>query len=129
MFDILAIDWGEKYFGIAFGSRLTKLVIPATQFILANQAADYLKNQIQARKITTIILGYPTTFHGKNTKISHLIQEYKTHLEQEFKNIKVELIDERGTSKTSQEMVNNSILSHNLAAVVILERWLEKTGV
>lgn len=126
MFDLIGIDWGEKYFGIAFGSSLTKLVIPANKVFLASSINLELKNEIISRSIKTIVIGYPTTFSGGKTRISDLVDDFKKDLQNDFPNLDIYFFDERGSSKDSETLVKNTDLSHNLAAKIILERWLEK---
>lgn len=126
MFDLLGLDWGEKYFGVAFGSSTTGLIIPAKQTFLAKNIEIELIDEIKNRKITTVIIGYPTTFHFQKTKITNLIEDYKNSLQAQFPDLIIHFIDERGTSKDSDNLVKNTELSHNLAASLILQRWLEK---
>lgn len=125
MFDIIGIDWGEKNFGVAFGSSTTGLIIPANQVFPANSIEQMLESEIKTRKITTIIIGYPTTFHGQKTRISQLIEDYKQLLVAKFPTLQIHFIDERGSSQDSDNLVKNSALSHNLAATIILKRWFE----
>jgi len=125
MFDLLALDWGEKYFGVAFGSSASGLIIPSKKAFSAKNIIQELTLELKERPISTIIIGYPTTFHLQKTKVTEAIEAFQQDLQKLYPGLKIEFINERGTSKDSEALVKNTVLSHNLAASLILQRWLE----
>ena len=62
MFDFLAIDWGSKRTGLAFGSSLTQLVLPYNKPLLTIEVYSVLEEQIKLKKIQFLVIGKPTNF-------------------------------------------------------------------
>lgn len=123
MFDLIGLDWGSKYFGIAFASTQNKIVIPANQQINKKNLFAFLKEQIQAKNIQTIVLGYPSNFQQQPTKISQQVEKFAQKLQKFFPQQKVILVNENSSSKLAKILDPKNI--HNQAAARILEFYLE----
>lgn len=130
MFHILAIDWGSKHLGLAYGSLQTKLVIPETKLYLNdNLLFEKLQQILSQKPISEIVLGKPTNFHGGETQIGQQIESFKLELEKRFPNIKVISVDERKSSQSAtakmQGLTGKNQMIHNLSAAEILQLYLD----
>jgi putative holliday junction resolvase len=140
MFDVLAIDWGSKRCGLAFGSTQTQLVLPYDQECQTSDSLKILNEQISRKSIQKIILGRPTNFSGGDTQTGVLIDQYADILRICFPQIELISWNERGTTKdavvkldqpkkpnskqtSTIKAVNKSNINH-LAAAQILEDYL-----
>ena len=107
MFDYLAVDWGSKRIGIAFGDSTSGLVLPFQNELLTSNWDSALLKIIEDKKTTYIVLGLPTNFNNQPTKISEEILRFKTSLESWLQNhsltMHVILYNERGTTSTSKQ--------------------------
>ena len=128
MFDYIGIDWGEKICGVSFGDSITKLVIPSLDKFETNDIFDKISGEINKRKISYIVLGKPVNFHGKNTRITFLVEQFISELQIMFPVCKILTINERGTTKDSQAKIGKTLKYQldNQAAVEILDRYFEK---
>ena len=126
MFDILSIDWGSVRYGLAFGSSSSGLVLPFVGEAAAGDIWTILDKEIRGRKISTVILGYPTNFQLGNTATTDHILVFQKQLELKFPHLTIHRVNERNTTKASLNPTfakNKTNLNH-LAAVKILELWL-----
>ena len=101
MFEYIGIDWGEKICGLAFGDIGTGLIIPATFETKTRDVVESVQLEISKRKSKYIIIGKPMNFHGKNTQVTDKVEMFASILESVLPDIRVELINERGTTKDS----------------------------
>lgn len=125
MFDVIAIDWGSEFFGVAFGSWTSKLIIPSTKVYRASNFIRYeLDLEIKNRQIKYIVIGMPYNFQGKKTEVSFKVEAFMKLLQQKYPLLKVQIINERGTNKFNNQ---KNLLSHNLAALEILKRFFEQS--
>jgi putative transcription antitermination factor YqgF len=128
--DIIALDWGEKDYGLALGSSETGLILPYSEQIRSGQIFDVLYNRIVKNQIRLIILGKPHNFRGKEIQNSQKIDNLVRRLEALFPNVRIQTWDERNTSKDAEKSLkglgnNNKKVVHHLAAMKILERYFE----
>ena len=126
MFDILAIDWGSVRYGLAFGSSSSGLVLPYVGEVPAADIWTILEKEIVTRKISTVILGYPTNFQLGNTATTDRILEFREQLASKFPSLNIHTVNERNTTKASLDprFAKNKTNLNHLAAVKILELWL-----
>lgn len=129
MFDYLGIDWGEKRFGLAFGSSSTGLVISADYLAPFSDIFDLIEIELKKRKISKVILGLPTNFKGGLTETSQKILEFLEDLKTHFPNLEIRTYHERGSTKTGLKQMKEAktgkdkdLLNH-LAAKKILEDY------
>jgi putative Holliday junction resolvase len=124
MFDILGLDWGSKYFGMAFGSSTTGLIFPSQKVYLAENIWEALEEEISTRKTKLLIIGLPTNFKFQHTEVSQKVLDFIEEFKLKFPNIEVKTVNERNTSKDFDKL--NTKLIHNLAAKQILELYLDE---
>ncbi len=131
MFDIIGLDWGEKYFGLALLSTKTGLILPYTGQIKSYQILDVLNGQVSKNPIKLVILGRPLNFSGENILNSQKVDNFVKKLEDLFPSLQIRTFDERNTSLEAEKSLkklgnSNKEGVHHLAAMKILEKYLEK---
>ncbi|WP_296702613.1 Holliday junction resolvase RuvX [Algoriphagus sp.] len=133
---ILAIDLGTKRTGLAVTDPLKILANPL-ETIETPRLIEYIKTYISREEVDTIVLGFPTRLNGKDNEMTPIVMAMKGKLESSFPAQKIELIDERFTSKMAmQSMIamgskkkDRREKSGNLdkvSAAIILQSYLER---
>jgi RNase H-fold protein (predicted Holliday junction resolvase) len=122
MFDIIAIDWGSVRFGLAFGSSLTELIIPCSYDCYTTEIWQTLQLELETRKTQKAIIGIPTTFDLKPTKVTNQILVFIKEFESKFPNIEVITANERESTKKAllkNRQVTKHSLNHNSACEIL----------
>ncbi len=133
---ILAIDLGTKRTGLAVTDTLKMLANPLETIPTGNLMA-YLKNYFAKEEVDTLVLGYPVRLDGSENEMTPKVISLKDRLSKEFPDKKIELIDERFTSKMAmQSMIamgskkkDRKEKAGNLdkvSAAIILQSYLER---
>lgn len=133
---ILAIDLGTKRTGLAVTDPLKMLANPL-ETIETSKLLDYIKTYISKEEVDTLVLGLPTRLNGQDNEMTPRVLAMKEQLEKSFPNQKIELIDERFTSKMAmQSMIamgskkkDRREKAGNLdkvSAAIILQSYLER---
>lgn len=133
---IIAIDLGTKRTGIAVTDPLQILANPL-ETIETSRLLDFLKSYMTKEAVDTIVLGLPTRLDGSANEMTPRVMDLKGTLEKHFPTKKIELVDERFTSKMAmQSMIamgskkkDRKEKSGNLdkvSAAIILQSYLEK---
>ena len=115
---LLALDWGEKYCGLAWTPDgivcLPIGVFPRTQI------PNEIKKIAQKKTVKKIIIGLPISGNGNENNICKSIREFvKNNIY-----LSVEWCNERGSSQAA--IRKNTERIDDLAAVYILERHLRE---
>ncbi len=133
---ILAIDLGTKRTGIAVTDSLKMLANPL-ETIETGKLIEYLKTYCAKEDVDTLVLGYPTRLDGSDNEMTPRVISMRVRLEKQFPTKKIELIDERFTSKMAmQSMIamgskkkDRKEKAGNLdkvSAAIILQSYLER---
>lgn len=133
---IIAIDLGTKRTGLAVTDPLRMLANPM-ETIETSSLLAYLKAYFAKEEVDTIVLGLPIRLNGKDNEMTPKVMEMKGKLEQEFPSKKIELIDERFTSKMAmQSMISMGSKKKDrrekagnldkVSAAIILQSYLER---
>ena len=124
MSNLLGIDFGERYIGLAI--KKDNLSIPYAHKVIDKTKTNLikeLKKTVDEEGITKIIIGNPIGLSKNESRMSNLVDEFiKSDLSTNF-NIPIIKIDERFTSKIL--IKNNSKRNDDLSAVKILETFDE----
>ncbi len=124
MSNLLGIDYGERYIGIAI--KKENLSVPYAHKIIDKTKSNLIKElekTIDKEGITKIIIGNPIGLNNNESRMSKLVDEFiNSDLSTNF-NIPIIKIDERFTSKSLN--INKSKRSDDLSAVQILEAYGE----
>ena len=133
---ILAIDLGTKRTGLAVTDSLKILANPL-ETIETSKLIEYIKNYCSKEDVDTLILGYPTRLDGSDNEMTPRVISMKNRLGIEFPSKKIELIDERFTSKMAMQTMiamgskkkDRKEKAGNLdkvSAAIILQSYLER---
>ena len=133
---VLAIDLGTKRTGLAVTDPLKMLANPLETVDTA-VLMDFLKAYCAKEEVDTLVLGLPIRLNGKDNEMTPRVMAFKSALEKIFPTLKVELIDERFTSKMAlQSMIamgskkkDRREKAGNLdkvSAAIILQSYLER---
>lgn len=133
---IIAIDLGTKRTGLAVTDSLKMLANPL-ETIPTDTLVDYLKNYFVKEEVDTIVLGYPIRLNGQDNEMTPRVLKLKENLTKVFPDKKIELVDERFTSKMAmQSMITMGSKKKDrkekagnldkVSAAIILQSYLER---
>ncbi len=123
MKNIIAIDYGERYIGLAL--KKNTITSPYAYKVLDSNSIDILdeiKQTLLEHKIDEIVIGYPIGLNAHETRMSNVVDEFIENDLRSIANIPIHKIDERMTSKLTND---NSVRNDDLAALEILNSYLE----
>ncbi|MBN1115935.1 MAG: Holliday junction resolvase RuvX [Bacteroidales bacterium] len=132
---ILAIDYGRKRVGLAVTDPLQMIANRLTT-VRAHDIFDFLTEYFSREKIDTVVVGYPKTLSNEPSESIRYINPFLKQFEKKFPGVKLELADERFTSKMAfQTMIDaglkkkdrqNKELVDAISATIILQTYLEQ---
>ena len=123
MKNIIAIDYGERYIGLAL--KKNSITSPYAYKVLDSNSIDILdeiKQTLLEHKIDEIVIGYPIGLNAHETRMSNVVDEFIENDLKSIANIPIHKIDERMTSKLTND---NSVRNDDLAALEILNSYLK----
>lgn len=95
---ILAIDFGLKRSGLAITDELRIIATPLDT-VDSRELMDVLVRLVAKEKIDVIVLGEPKRMDGSDSHVTQNVYLLKEALEKQFPAVKIDLHDERFTSK------------------------------
>jgi len=119
--NILSIDYGERYLGLAVRTEKTTIPIPVT--VIDSKKQNVLKvinENIDNYSISTIVIGYPIGLNNSENRMTNLVNNFVEELIN--LNVQVHKIDERLSSKLFKNNENDRI--DDLSALEILESYI-----
>ena len=123
MNNILAIDYGERFLGLAVRTAKTTIPIPLK---VIDSKKDIIKKSlidcIKEYNINEIVIGYPIGLNNSENRMTNLVNEFIEDIN-EF-NIPIFKIDERLSSKLFKSNSKDRI--DDLSALEILESYIYK---
>ena len=132
---IVALDFGLKRTGIAMTDELQIIASPLTTVDSA-ELMVFLKDLVLKNKVDTIVLGEPKRLNNEDTHITQNVYMLKEALEKEFPLQKIELVDERFTSKMAmQSMIDGGLKKKqrqekgaldSISATIILQSYMNQ---
>ena len=123
MKNIIAIDYGERYIGLAL--KKNSITSPYAYKVLDSKSIDVLdeiKQTLIDHKIDEIVIGYPIGLNTHETRMTNVVDEFIKKDLKSITTIPIHKIDERMTSKLTNE---KSIRNDDLAALEILNSYLK----
>ena len=123
MKNIIAIDYGERYIGLAL--KKNSITSPYAYKVLDSKSIDVLdeiKQTLIDHKIDEIVIGYPIGLNAHETRMSNVVDEFIKNDLKSITTIPIHKIDERMTSKLTND---NSVRNDDLAALEILNSYLK----
>ena len=121
MNNILSIDYGERYLGLAVRTDKTTIPIPVT--VIDSKKQNVLKvinEYIENYNVSTIVIGYPIGLNNSENRMTNLVNSFVEELLN--LNVQVHKIDERLSSKLFKNNENDRI--DDLSALEILESYI-----
>ena len=121
MNNILSIDYGERYLGLAVRTDKTTIPIPVT--VIDSKKQNVLKainEYIENYNVSTIVIGYPIGLNNSENRMTNLVNSFVEELIN--LNVQVHKIDERLSSKLFKNNENDRI--DDLSALEILESYI-----
>ena len=134
---VMGLDLGEKTLGIAISDPLRIIANGIETFrfqeLDLNSALESVKFYVQKEGIQEIALGLPLHMSGEESEHSKMCMKFKEMIENSIPNVKVNMVDERWTTKQANRFLLEADLSRNkrkkvidkMAAVIILETYLQ----
>ena len=123
MKNIIAIDYGERYIGLAL--KKNSITSPYAYKVLDSKSIDVvdeIKQTLLEHKIDEIVIGYTIGLNAHKTRMSNVVDEFIENDLKSIANIPIHKIDERMTSKLTND---NSVRNDDLAALEILNSYLK----
>lgn len=126
----LALDYGEKRVGVAVSpdgkwafERPTLVIESEKQFF------DDLQHLINEEEIDILLIGLPLGLKGNDTSQTEVVRSFAGEAHKHFSNLRIELVDERLTTKEAQKRkkeAGEKNIQHadSLAAKLLLEQYL-----
>lgn len=132
---ILAIDYGRKRVGIAVTDPL-KMIANKLTTVSAHEVFNFLSDYFLKEKVDLVVVGYPKTVRDEPSESIRYINPFLKQFQKKFPEVKLELVDERFTSKMAfQTMIDaglkkkdrqNKELVDAVSATIILQFYLEQ---
>ena len=123
MNNILSIDFGERYLGIAVRTEKTRIPIAINVVdSKKNEPISVVKKYVNEYQIQIIVVGYPIGLNNSQNRMTNLVDHFINELD--TLNLEVHKIDERLSSKLFDN--NKSDRIDDLSALEILESYLSQ---
>ncbi len=133
MAKILAIDFGLKRTGLALSDESFVFAF-GLKTVDSKSLIHELKSLVSKEKITEIVLGEPRRLDLSDSHITQNVYLLKEVLIKEFPAVKIELLDERFTSKMASSVIaqsglnkkakQNKSLIDEVSATILLQDYL-----
>lgn len=124
---LLAFDFGLKKIGVALGNTLTGQARPLCILHAATrqQRFDQVAALLTEWQPDRVVVGLPLTLDGGEQPASQHSRRFAHQIEGRFR-LRVELVDERGSSLEAQRILGSHAPDDAMAAAVILQRYLDR---
>lgn len=132
---LLALDYGTKRVGIAVTDEL-QLIASGLCTVRTHDCMDFLIEYLSKESVSTIVMGMPKNLRNQNTDTTPYVKGFAKQIRKQFPEMKVELIDERFTSKIAfQSMIDGGLkkkarqdkaLVDEVSATLILQSYMEQ---
>jgi len=134
---ILAFDIGRKRTGVAATDPL-KIIANGLTTIPTDTVVEFLTQYMSKETVELIVIGQPKQMNNQPSEAVKYIEPVVNRIRKVFPNLKIELVDERFTSKMAfQTMIDgglkqkdrqNKALVDTISATIILQSYMESRG-
>ena len=131
---ILALDIGRKRTGIAVSDPLN-IIANGLETVPTYKLYDFIAEYFKKEKVDIIVIGYPKQMNNQPSDAVVYIDPVINRIKKLFPDYKIELVDERYTSKIAfQTMIDgglkkkdrqNKALVDTISATIILQSYME----
>jgi putative Holliday junction resolvase len=106
MKNLLAIDFGLRWVGLAFGDWEKNYIYGYKTITVRslNKLIKEIKKIVQEKDIDHIIIGYPQSLKGKETERARMVKRFKEKLEKSVA-CRIVLFDERFTTDLAKRII------------------------
>lgn len=136
---ILAIDYGEKRFGLAYGDDLgLAMPLPALTHGDEDTKINALRELVKERRITQLVVGLPTMLDGTEGIQAQKVRNFSDRLKV-ITGLPVALIDERLTSKSAESLLGRNLkksrqerskgIVDSTSAAIFLQDYMDSVGI
>ncbi len=132
---ILAIDYGRKRTGLAVTDPL-QIIANALETVPTHTLMEYIRNYAAANALDAIVVGMPRQMDGTESESYVYIRPFVEKLRKAFPALKIEMVDERFTSKLAMQAIiaggvprakrQDKGLVDRVSATIILQSYLEE---
>lgn len=132
---ILCIDYGRKRVGVAVTDP-EQIIASRLTTVPTHTLWDFLKNYFEEEEVETLVVGYPRQMNNEASEAVRYINPFLKRFQKVYPEIKLELFDERFTSKMAfQTMIDGGLkkkrrqdkaLVDAVSATIILQSYLEQ---
>ena len=132
---ILAIDYGKKRVGLAV-SDPGKIIANKLTTISTPSIWDFLKTYFSTEQVDIVIVGYPLQMNNTASEAVVFINPFLKKFKEKYPDIKLELADERFTSKLAERTIieggikkmarRNKELVDSISATIMLQSYMEQ---
>jgi putative holliday junction resolvase len=132
---IMAIDYGRKRVGLAVTDPL-QIIANRLTTVASHEIFDFLTDYFAKETVDLVVIGYPTTLRNEPSESIRYVNPFLKQFQKKFPTVKLELVDERFTSKMAfQTMIDgglkkkdrqNKALVDAISATIILQFYLEQ---
>ena len=132
---IVAIDYGRKRVGIAVTDP-TQLIANRLTTIASHTIWDFLNDYFQKEQVDAVVVGYPKQMNNQASESVRFINPFLKRFQKLYPDMKLELFDERFTSKLAfQTMIDGGLgkkkrqdkaMIDAVSATIILQDYLEQ---
>lgn len=132
---ILAIDYGKKRCGLAVSDPM-RIIAGGLTTVASHELVKFLKDYVAKEDVGVIVVGEPHKLNGVESETMAYIRPFLSQLRKALPEMKVEMVDERFTTKIAQQaMIDGGVSKKNrnnknglvdmVSATVILETYME----
>lgn len=132
---VLAIDYGRKRVGLAVTDP-GQIIANRLTTVSTHTIWDFLKDYFQKEEVEAVVVGYPRQMNNEASESVRYINPFLKKFQKTYPNMKLELLDERFTSKMAfQTMIDGGLKKQKrqdkamvdaISATIILQSYLEQ---
>lgn len=132
---ILSIDYGMKRVGLAVTDP-EQIIANRLTTIPTHTIWDFLHEYFQKENVEIVVVGYPKQMNNEASEAVRYINPFLKKFQIQFPDMKLEIFDERYTSKMAfQTMIDGGLkkqkrqdkaLIDGISATIILQNYLEQ---
>ena len=131
----LAFDYGEKYIGVAVGSRHSRLAEPLTTLRGSAKNPDWVRvsQLIEEWRPDALVVGLPLNMDGSDNPMTRAARAFGQRLKDRY-NLPVHMVDERLSTLVARDTLNEAGVTmrrhksrlDKVAAQTILQAFLNE---
>ncbi len=132
---ILSIDYGMKRVGLAVTDP-EQIIANRLTTIPTHTIWDFLHEYFQKENVEIVVVGYPKQMNNEASEAVRYINPFLKKFQIQFPDMKLEIFDERFTSKMSFQTIidgglkkqkrQDKALIDGISATIILQNYLEQ---